>query len=357
MIQKNRHPGLKDVARLAKTSIATASRAISGRGYIDEKTKNAVLEAAKILNYQPNLQARNLRQQSSRIIGLIIPNLLNAYYTTLAESLSGSLYDQGHHLWLASTQDDPAIEKDMIHDMLGYPVEGLIWVPSEGNDSNMLNYIKERHIPTVSIVRRVHNDLLDTIVFQDFDGTEMAIQHLINLGHKRIAYIGGDTRHSSNYDRWEGYIAAIEAAGLPRDDQLIKLGSNWNTLGEMAANELFQLPEKPTAIFVASNAIMPGVLRIIQRYQLKIPGDISLICFDDLDWFAFYAPPITAITHDHSKLANTAIDLLMKRIIGDKEQRMPSTPLFITIDFNLVLRKSTAPPCVRQNQNHHQLTS
>jgi LacI family transcriptional regulator len=356
MVQKNRHPGLKDVAKLAKTSIATASRAISGRGYIDEKTKNAVLEAARILNYQPNLQARNLRQQSSRIIGLIIPNLLNAYYTTLADLLSQYLYEKGHHLWLASTQDEPSIEKDILYDMLGYPVEGLIWVPTSGEDSSLLKYIKDRRIPIVTIVRRVHNDILDTIVFQDNDGTEMAIQHLINLGHKRIAYIGGDTRHSSNYSRWEGYNSALEAAGLPRDDELIKLGSNWNTLGEMAANELFQLPEKPTAIFVASNALMPGVLRIIKRYQVKIPSDISLICFDDLDWFAFYVPPITAITHDHSKLASTAVDLLMKRIKGDKEQKVPSTPLFITIDFDLVLRKSTAPLPVLQNHGYYQLT-
>jgi LacI family transcriptional regulator, galactose operon repressor len=353
MVQKNRHPGLKDVAKLAKTSIATASRAISGRGYIDEKTKRVVLEAARILNYQPNLQARNLRRQSSCIIGLIIPNLLNAYYTALADLLSQFLNEKGYHLWLASTQDESSIEKDMLYDMLGYPVEGLIWVPSGGDDDNLLEYIKSRRIPAVTIVRRVHNDMLDTIVFQDKAGTEMAIQHLINLGHKRIAYIGGDTRHSSNHDRWDGYITALEAAGLASDDELVKLGSNWSTLGEMATNELFQLPERPTAIFVASNAIMPGVLRTLQHHQVNIPNDISLICFDDLDWFAFYVPPITAITHDHSKLANAAVDLLMKRIEGNQEQKAPSKSLFITIDFDLVLRKSTAPPPGLPNSDGH----
>jgi LacI family transcriptional regulator len=351
MAQKNRHPGLKDVAKLAQTSVATASRAISGRGYIDEKTKRNVLEAAKTLNYQPNLQARNLRQQSSCIIGLIIPNLLNAYYTTLANLLSQFLYEKGYHLWLASTQDEPGIEKDMLYDMLGYPVEGLIWVPTSGDDDNLLKYIKTRRIPTVTIVRRVLKDMLDTIVFQDKAGTEMAIHHLINLGHRRIAYIGGDTRHSSNHDRWEGYIMALEEASIEREDELIKLGSNWSTLGEMATNELFHLRERPTAIFVASNAIMPGVLRTLQRYHVNIPQDISVICFDDLDWFAFSVPPITAITHDHSKLANTAVDLLMRRIEGHKEQKAPPTPLFITIDFDLVLRKSTAPPPGSQNGN------
>jgi len=344
MVQNSRHAGLKDVAKLAQTSVATASRAISGKGYIDENTKRSVLEAVRTLNYQPNLQARNLRQQSSGIVGLIIPNLLNAYYTTLANLLSQSLYEIGYHLWLAATQDDPEIEKSMLHDMLGYPVEGLIWVPTRGDDERLLKYIKDRHIPSLTIVRRVHNDVLDTIVFQDRAGTEIAIQHLINLGHRRIAYIGGDIRHTSNRERWGGYITALESAGLPRRDEWVKFGSNWSTLGEIATNELFQAAEKPTAIFVASNAIMPGVLRTLQQRQVNIPGNVSVVCFDDLDWFAFSVPPITAITHDHNKLANTTIDLLMKRIEGNKEQKAPSVPMFITIDFELVLRKSTAPP-------------
>jgi LacI family transcriptional regulator len=228
--------------------------------------------------------------------------------------------------------------------MLGYPVEGLIWVPTSGDDDSLLKYIKDRRIPTLTIVRRVCNDVLDTIVFQDKAGTEIAIQHLIGLGHKRIAYIGGDIRHTSNHDRWEGYTSALEAAGLNKKDELVRFGSSWSTLGEIATNELFQLPEKPTAIFVASNAIMPGVLRTLQRRQVNIPGDVSVICFDDLDWFAFSVPPITAITHDHNKLANTTVDLLMKRIEGNREQKAPSAPMFITIDFELVLRKSTAPP-------------
>lgn len=351
MVEKKRHPGLKDVAELAKTSIATASRAISGRGYVDEKTRLTVLEASKALNYQPNLQARNLRQQSSGIIGLIIPNLLNAYYTAFADLLSQYLYERGLHLWLASTRDEPQLEEEMLRDMLGYPVEGLLWVPTGGSDEQLLNYVLARRIPIVSIIRRVQRDVLDTIVFQDKAGAETAIKHLVNLGHTRIAYIGGDIRHSSNHDRLEGYIAALQSAGLVVDEELIKLGSNWNTIGEMASNELVQLKDRPTALFIASNAIMPGVLRTLQRYQVRIPADVSLICFDDLDWFAFFVPPITAITHDHTRLANTAVDILMKRIDGHKDQRAVAAPLFITIDSDLVLRKSTAPPSNMQLMN------
>jgi DNA-binding LacI/PurR family transcriptional regulator len=140
----------------------------------------------------------------------------------------------------------------------------------------------------------------------------------------------------------------LESAGLRVQDDYVKLGSNWNTLGEMATNELLQLQNRPTAVFVASNAIMPGVMRTFQQFHVQIPDDVSVICFDDLDWFAFSVPPITAITHDHNKLAHTAVDLLMKRIHNHTEQVAQANPLFITIDFDLLLRKSTAPPAIKE---------
>lgn len=341
MAPRTKRASLKDVALLAGISTATASRAISGRGYIDEKTKQLVLEAAHRLNYQPNLQARNLRQQSSCLVGLVIPNLLNAYYTLLADSLSHMLYGKGYNLWLSSTRDDPQVEHEMLHEMLGYPVDGLIWVPTQGSDAATLRYIQERRIPSISMVRRVAGDVLDTIVFEDLMGSRVAVQHLINLGHRRIAYIGGDTRHTSNHDRWLGYTQAMSAADLPVLPEYVKLGSNWNMLGQMSAADLMRLPLPPTAMFVASNALMPGVLRTLRQQHVSIPENVSLICFDDLDWFSFSTPPITAITHDHTKLANAAVDILMSRI--EKVDDAPA-PLYLTIGFDLILRQSTAPP-------------
>jgi LacI family transcriptional regulator len=340
MLLKNKRASLKDVAQLAGISPATASRAISGRGYIDEKTKELVLDAAQQLNYQPNLQARNLRQQSSCLVGLMIPNLLNAYYTNLADTLSQLLYAKGYHLWLSSTRDEPQVEKDMLHDMLGYPVDGLIWVPTQGDDEGILKYIHDRHTPAVSLVRRVAGDLLDTIVFEDIAGSVVAVEHLINLGHTRIAYIGGDIRHTSNHDRWQGYKQALKAMGISVIPEYIKLGTNWNTLGQSATDELLKLRQPPTAIFVASNALMPGVLKTLRQYHVNIPDQVSIICFDDLDWFSFSTPPITAITHDYTKLAHAAVDLLMNRI--GKPEAYASPPIFMTIDFDLVLRQSTA---------------
>lgn len=341
MIQQNKRPNLKDVAILAGTSTATASRAISGKGYVSEKTRLRVMEAVRELSYQPNLQARALRKRSSLTIGLVIPNLLNAYYTALADSLSQLLYEEGYHLFLASTRDDPDLEQNILTDLVGRAVDGLIWVPSS-TSSTLIDYLLEHQIPAVSIVRRVLDDRLDAIVFEDLEGSQAATQHLLSLGHRRISYIGGDVRFTSNYDRWQGYLRAMEQAGMEVDSSLVKLGATRSLWGEMATGELLSLSLPPTAIFVASNAMMPGVLKILRQQSIQLPEEMSLICFDDLEWFSYSVPSITAVTSDRIEFAEAAIDLLMRRIERPKGTAEPSA--IVRIKFELILRNSTAHP-------------
>jgi LacI family transcriptional regulator len=340
MVPRRKRASLKEVAALAGTSTATVSRAISGRGYVAAVTRSRITKAISELNYQPNLQARALRQRTSRIIGLLIPNLLNVYYTNLADELSQLLNELGYRLTLASTRDDPDIERDMLLNMVGHAIDGLVWVPT-GGTPELVIFLKEQHTPSIAIVRRVQNDALDTVVFEDFEGSLAANRYLINLGHGRIAFIGGDTKHSSNYDRLQGYIKALEEAGIPTDNSLIEVGSTRNIWGEMATNELLHLSSPPSAIFVASNAIMPGVLKTLRQYRVQIPERMSLICFDDLDWFTYSMPPITAVTTSPATLAKAAVDLLMKRIEQGDEFEGP--PVLIKINFELILRDSVLP--------------
>ncbi len=337
-MERRRRASLKDVASLAQTSIATASRALSGTGYVGQATKARVLEAARTLNYQPNLRARGLRQRVSHAVGLIIPNLLNAYYTSLADAVSQQLAGRGYHLLLASTRDDPAAEHDTLVDMVGQAVDGLIWVPT-APDPDLLDYLMSQHTPIVAIVRRLTGDPIDTVVFEDCAGSRAATEHLISLGHQRIAYIGGDVMFSSNHDRWQGHLEALRQAGLPQDEALIKLGINRSTWGTMATNDLLRLPSPPTAIFAASNAIMPGVIRTLRQLDVRLPDDMALICFDDVDWFSFSVPPITAISTAYTALAEAAVDLLLTRVAGADRP-----PVFMEVNFEFVLRRSTAAP-------------
>jgi LacI family transcriptional regulator len=338
-----KRPKLVDVARRAGISVATASRALSDTGYVAPKTRARVQKAIRELNYQPNLRARGLRQRASHSIGLIIPDLLNAYYTALADAVSQILSQRGYHLMLAFTRDDVTMERDSFMDIVGQAVDGLIWVPT-GPDKNLLHHLHTQHIPAVSIIRQVPETPagLDAVVFADFDGSFAATQHLIGLGHRRIGYIGGDVRYSSNQSRWQGYRAALQAAGLPADEALEKVGAPRSTWGNVATTELLRLAEPPTAIYAASNALMLGAVRVLRQAGVAVPQDMSLICFDDVDWFSFSVPPITAVNCSYAQLAEAAVDLLWRRLEPDSASDRP--PVTMEIPYELVLRASTAAP-------------
>jgi len=337
---RSKRMSLKDVAAAAGTSVATASRGLSGAGPVAEKTRQAVLAAARALNYTPDLRARGLRKQSTRSIGLIIPNLLDAYYMALADTLSQLLAERRYHFLIASTRDDPDTEQEMLHQMTGQVVNGLIWVPTAPSEA-LSGYLSSQRVCSVSIVRRVPGDRIDTVVARDRDGSQLATRHLINLGHRRIGFIGGEARFSDHYARCQGYQAALQAAGLAVDEALIKRGPDRSTWGIAALGDLLHLPAPPTAIFVDSNAIMAGVMRAVRARGVPVPDALSLICFDDMDWFSFSAPPITAVEFSHARLAEVALDVLFARI--DHPDEVDRPPVFIEIECDLILRSSTAP--------------
>jgi DNA-binding LacI/PurR family transcriptional regulator len=337
----NRRASLKEVAALAGTSVATASRAMSGIESVADETRARVLDAARRLNYQLNLRAKELRQQSSRTIGLLIPTLLNPYYMVVADEISRLLTRSGYHLQLAASGDDPVVQREVLHNMIGHDVEGIVWVPCQTEDE-LIGYLRTQLVPIVSLVRRVPKDFTDTVVFEDYNGSRMVMQHLLELGHRRIGYIAGDVKHSSNLARWQGYQTALEEAGLPFDNELQKLGSAGASWGEIATLDLLHIQSPPTALYVASNPMMPGVLKTLNRYQIKVPHDMSLICFDDLEWFAFLTPPISAVRVRQSLLAELAVDLLLRRI-HDGNESAPR-PIIAEIGFELVQRGSTNKP-------------
>ena len=337
----HKRANLRDVAAVAHTSVATVSRVLNDSGYYSERIQMRVRKAAEKLNYQPNLRAKSLRQRRSNTVGLLIPNLLNQYYTALADDISQLLLRHGYQLLLSSTRDDPTIEQTAFLQLVGHDVDGLIWVPATSNQK-LIDTVLNRNIPAVSIVRKLDGRPLPTIVFEDFAGAQAATQHLLRLGHTRIGIVGGDIAHSSNYDRLQGYRKALKEAAVSSDPALIKMGPSAGDRGFLAAEELLQLPSPPTALFVASNALMPQVMTSLRRHAVRIPDAISLICFDDLEWFMFSEPPISAIAINHTLLAEAAVNLILNLV--QEPKGMDRQPALMQISFELLLRASTAPP-------------
>jgi LacI family transcriptional regulator len=332
---------VRDVAAAASTSVATVSRVLNNTGYFAEETRSRVLKAAEDLNYHPSLRAKGLRQKRSNTIGLLIPNLLNAYYTALADAISQLITTSGYQLLLSSTRDDPVLEQATLRQMIGHDVDGLLWVPTVG-DKKTVDVLLNQNIPCVSIVRRVDRDRLDTILFEDLAGSYAAVQYLLQLGHKRIGFIGGDISYNSNNDRWLGYCKAMKEAGLVVDASLVKVGTVRDAWGSIATGELLCMPDPPTAIFAASNAIMPGVMKMLLQHEVDVPKEMSLICFDDLDWFTFSNPSISAISISHKRIAEAAVELLLQRIENRDGSKRPS--VVMNISFELLLRKSAVAP-------------
>ena len=340
-IPRGRRATLKDVAETAGVSIATASRVLARLGAVGEDKRQAVIAAATALNYQPNLQARALRQQATNTVGLILPNLLNAYYTALADEISQILAARGYHLMLSPTRDDPAAEAETILDMIGQNVAGLILVPS-GAWPDALARLQEHGVPAVAVVRRVPDDVIDTVVFEDHAGAYAATRHLLSLGHREIAYVGGDVNYSSNHARWQGYLAAMRDYGAPANGEFVRLSSLNAQSGFVGTFDLLRKASPPTAIFVASNVLMPGVIRALQMQRVVVPAEVSLLCFDDVEWFSLTVPTITAVSTSHARLAASAITLLLNRIESPDQRALP--PVLMEISFELVIRSSTAEP-------------
>jgi LacI family transcriptional regulator len=338
--QRGRRPTLKDVAGLAGTSVASASRVLSGAGQAAEETRQRILAAAASLNYQPNLQARALRQRASRSVGLILPSLSNAYYAALADSISQILAGRGYHLLLSPTCDDPRTESDTLRDMVGQNVGGLMVVPCS-LDREMAAYLCEQDVPTVAMVRRVPGNGVDTVVFEDFAGAYAATKYLLSLGHRSIGYIGGDVCYSSNQARLLGFLAALRDHGLAASESLAKVGVLQSTWGALALLDLLR-SSPPTAVFVGSNILMPGVMGALQSQRVAVPGDISLVCFDDVEWFSLTVPTITAVSSSHARLADAAVTLLLNRIEKPDQRQRP--PVSLEVGYELVLRNSTAAP-------------
>ena len=336
-----RRTNVRDVAVAAKTSVATVSRVLNNTGYFAEETRSRVIKAAEELQYHPSLRAKGLRQNRSYMVGLLIPNLLNAVYTAMADDISQLLNKAGYQLLLSSTRDDPVIEQATLWQLIGHDVDGLFWVPTVG-DQKTVDVLISQNIPSVSIVRRVDGDRLDTIVFEDLAGAHAAVHYLLQMGHRRIGFIGGDISYNSNFDRWQGYLKALSEAQFSVDETLVKIGSLRDTWGSIATDELLRMSEPPTAIFAASNAVIPGVMKMLLQHKVKIPKEISLICFDDPDWFAFSDPSISAISINQERIAEAAVDLLLQRIENPEGRKRP--PIFMQISFELMLRKSVAAP-------------
>jgi LacI family transcriptional regulator len=329
---------LRDVAARAGLSPATISRALSGHRYVDGATRDRAIEAAEALGYRPNSLARALRAKRTMSVGLIIPDIRNDFFAESATVLQSAFEAHGYRLLLCISGNEPERDRSYLRMLAEFRVDGLVYVPSTpGGAAGLLNAPKR--IPIVELLRHSEPGAFDAIVSDDREGSAALTGHLIAAGHRRIAMIAGEASLSTTRDRIDGYRDALRQAGLSA--QIVR-SSYTPDAGYRSTREVFAREPRPTALYSSGSPLTVGILRALKDLNVRVPGDLSIVAFEDPEWYAAQNPPITGYQLPLREMALRAVDRLMARIAADDDDDwMPELQRF---PGRVVVRGSIAAP-------------
>ena len=311
---------MADVARLAGVSVTTVSHVINGPRPASERMRRSVLAAIERTGYRPNTIARALARGGTQSLGLALSGLSNPYFTDVVAAVEAAAGRAGHTLLLGDTHEDPEHELRIVKTLAERQVDGLLLAPSVGALEGALPYLESAGVPVVLLDRFVDAPL-DQVGCDNEQPTARLVEHLIDLGHTRIAMAIGLRGLSTTEERVRGYRLALERAGLPFDETLLAEGGSMRDRARRAMHELLSLNEPPTAVVSGNNFMTIGLLRAIAERGLRVPEDIALVAFDDFEWADLFAPRLTVIRQPTTELGSRAVELLLSRL--DDPERPP----------------------------------
>jgi len=331
-----RRATLKDVALAAGVSQSTTSRALSGEGYVAPAVRERVRAAADRLGYVPHAMARSLRQQTSRSIGVVVSDLRTTFYADLAAGVAARARAQGYTMMLVDDQGSAEDELSAARAFVSTRSAGVIVTPVSADVSS---YLVAQSIPLVEVDRQFSPDSCDAVVIDNRRAARRVTEHLLALGHRRIALLIDETEWTTGADRSHGYLQALAAAGLPAEPQLL-VPVSWDGGGAReAAVDLLAQRDRPTAVFAANDVLAEGLWRAVNDLGLRVPDDVSLVSFDDARWMSMVHPGVTAVARDVVALGVAAVDRLLDRIARPEE-----APQTVTLEAQILPRGSTAAP-------------
>jgi len=307
---------MAEVARLAGVSSTTVSHVLNNTRRVSPETEGLVMRAVAGTGYRHNLAARALATQSTDTVGVAMSVVTNPYFAELVRDIEKLLRHAGYTMIVADTNDDPAVEVDVLNHLLARRVSGLIVSPLEGNAelTGGLAKLLEEGFPLLFLDRR-SNLPCDQVYSECVESVYHLTAHLAAQGHRRIGYVRGNLNSMSAQDRLAGYRKAVAELGLDDDPRLVIAGeSDEHVTEQRVVAHLTTVDGPATALVVSNNQMTLGTMRAIQQCRLRIPRDIAMICYDDFEWADLFDPRITAMAQDAATLARTAVDLLLARI-------------------------------------------
>jgi len=305
--------GLRQVAERSGVSVSTASRALTGSSRVSGPTVARVRAAAAALGYRPNASARTLRTARSRFIGLVVTNLVNTSFHTIAEVVQREFARRGYQLMLSVTAGDPVQERSSLRTLVDHSAAGVIVV---GSDSEATGELRALGTPTVHLARRPRSPAGDCVLGDEIAGGRSATEYLLENGHRRIAIIAGPPDVPSGRERMQGYWLAMRAAGVPVSEELARAVPLSPDAGGPAVEALLALParRRPTALLVANHEASYGALPALREHSVSIPEDLSVICYEDSPLARWWHPAVTVIDNNARQMGELAARLLLQRL-------------------------------------------
>jgi LacI family transcriptional regulator len=324
-----------DVAKHAGVSFKTVSRVLNGESPVRDETRRVVLEAAKELDYQLNIAARNLRVGGSRIIALLVNNPSLSYAESVHLGALQQCQKAGAHLIIEDCGADLSSIEKMINDTS--PM-GVVVTPPLCENPDLIAMLDARNIRYVLIAPKDPNLAVASVNINDEAAAEEMTNHLLALGHTRIGFIKGHPEHSVTFARLDGFNRALTAAGLSINPELLEQGQfDWSS-GLECAERLLDLPNPPSAIFASNDDMAAAVIAAAYRRNIHVPRDLSVVGFDNTQIAAVISPQLTTVNQPIAELASAAVDLLSDQTYQAGDRRKP-----VFLDYQIVKRQSAGP--------------
>ena len=330
---------IRDVATQAQVSTATVSATLNNSAYVSPDLKARVLAAVEALGYAPSGIAKSLKTGKTRLLALVVADVSNPFFTELTNAVETAAYDWGYSLMLCNSDENFERERHHLSLIRAQRCDGLILTPTGDAPLYRAAGLASFPIPTVLIDRVLDCWPVDSVGLDNVSAAMQATNYILDLGHRRIGTISGPSHVSTGAERLAGFLKSLAARGIKPDPSHIRSGDYREDVAFSATREVLALPDPPTAIYVANNVMLIGVMRAIAEAGFNCPADISVVSTDDLTWATAFRPRLTTVRQPVREMGLEAVRLLVDRITRPSEE--PAKRL--VLPPTLIVRESCAP--------------
>ncbi len=341
---------IKHIAQHLGVAASTVARALSQDTRISAATRAKVAQAAQELGYVAHSAARQMRSQRSHLVGLVIPDVLNAFYSTAAQAISQSFDEAGYQLVLCISEDRPEVEMRQVRSLAEARVDGIVWVPTARPLAQTTTWL--RSIAHVQLIRKCAALESDWFGIDDAATTEKATRHLLELGHRRIAYIGGPKALSTGADRLKGYMRAMQGAGAHVDPGAVFCDAPDALNGRRVMAHLLSRGDPPSAVVISTARGTEGALEALRQHDVAVPGSLSVVGFNDSPAIAWWGPGLTTMRMPVREVASASAGHLIRVLGQAKSAPAPALGMVTHYPPTLMVRGSTARPARHMSRKH-----